>query len=186
MQEQLTAAKRNDALRMSNKESNRFTRECLQTALIYLMGEKSFEKISISELVRRSGVSRTAFYRNYSSKEEILNEACTSILDHLSASLSDTRYQSNPVLWYHDFFQAIKEHSGVFQLFLQAQLLNSPAFNIYFLSKRPKARDKSEAHYEFLAWQGALSTILVHWFQDGMQESPDSMAELCARILEAH
>ena len=83
MQEQLTAAKRNDALRMSNKESNRFTRECLQTALIYLMGEKSFEKISISELVRRSGVSRTAFYRNYSSKEEILNEACTSILDHL-------------------------------------------------------------------------------------------------------
>ena len=43
MQEQLTAAKRNDALRMSNKESNRFTRECLQTALIYLTGPDIFE-----------------------------------------------------------------------------------------------------------------------------------------------
>ena len=53
---------------LSNKEANKVTRECLQTALIQLMSQKPFEKITITELVRRSGVSRTAFYRNYESK----------------------------------------------------------------------------------------------------------------------
>ena len=75
-----TELKKRDILRMSNKESNRLTRECLQTALIYLMGQKPFDKISISEIVRRSGVSRTAFYRNYNSKEEVLNETCNVFL----------------------------------------------------------------------------------------------------------
>ena len=65
---------------LSNKEANKVTRECLQTALIQLMSQKPFEKITITELVRRSGVSRTAFYRNYESKEEILNEVCRSFI----------------------------------------------------------------------------------------------------------
>lgn len=71
---------------LSNKEANKVTKECLQTALIQLMSQKPFEKITITELVRRSGVSRTAFYRNYESKEEILNEVCRSFIDSLSAS----------------------------------------------------------------------------------------------------
>ena len=85
---------------LSNKEANKVTRECLQTALIQLMSQKPFEKITITELVRRSGVSRTAFYRNYESKEEILNEVCRSFIDSLSASFSDPTFQKDPVLWY--------------------------------------------------------------------------------------
>ena len=65
-------SRRNENLRLSNQESNRLTRECLQTALIYLMNEKPFEQIHISELARRSGVSRTDFYRNYTCKEDFL------------------------------------------------------------------------------------------------------------------
>ena len=82
---------------LSNKEANKVTRECLQTALIQLMSQKPFEKITITELVRRSGVSRTAFYRNYESKEEILNEVCRSFIDSLSASFSDPTFQKDPV-----------------------------------------------------------------------------------------
>ena len=83
---------------LSNKEANKVTRECLQTALIQLMSQKPFEKITITELVRRSGVSRTAFYRNYESKEEILNEVCRSFIDSLSDSFSDPTFQKDPVL----------------------------------------------------------------------------------------
>lgn len=37
-----------------------------------IVGEKDLKKITISELVERTGVSRADFYRNYGSKEEIL------------------------------------------------------------------------------------------------------------------
>ncbi len=59
----------------SNSELNKLTKESIETALLFLMEKKDFNKISISELVKKAGVSRNAFYRNYKSKEEILEKA---------------------------------------------------------------------------------------------------------------
>lgn len=62
-------------LYQSNQEANQITRESIETALLHLMEKKDLPQISISELVRKAGVSRNAFYRNYKSKEEILELA---------------------------------------------------------------------------------------------------------------
>lgn len=59
-------------LSQSNKEINQLTKESIETALLFLLEKKDLKHISISELVRKAGVSRNAFYRNYKSKEEIL------------------------------------------------------------------------------------------------------------------
>ena len=48
---------------LSNNEANQITRESICLALVSLMDIKDFEKISISELTRRAGVSRQSFYR---------------------------------------------------------------------------------------------------------------------------
>ena len=53
---QTELAKR-DVLRLNNQESNELTRECIDMALMYLMSEKPFESISISEITKRAGVS---------------------------------------------------------------------------------------------------------------------------------
>ena len=63
---------RRNALRLSNAESNRLTRECIESALLILMEDKDLEDISITSIIKRAGVSRSAYYRNYSSKEDIL------------------------------------------------------------------------------------------------------------------
>ena len=52
--EQEREAKKKNILRMSNAESNRFTKECIQTALIYLMNEMPFDKITITSIINRS------------------------------------------------------------------------------------------------------------------------------------
>ena len=72
MSERKISEKSLENLRKSNQESNLLTREAIETALLQLLEKKELAKISISELVKRAGVSRAAFYRNYDSKEEIL------------------------------------------------------------------------------------------------------------------
>lgn len=59
-------------LYQSNKETNQLTKEAIETALLFLLEKKEIRHISVAELVRKAGVSRNAFYRNYKSKEEIL------------------------------------------------------------------------------------------------------------------
>ena len=178
-----TELEKRDVLRMSNKESNRMTRECLQTALIALMGQKPFEKITISELVRRSGVSRTAFYRNYETKEDILNELSDVFFDVIAKSFSTGRFYNDRRGWYYDFFHIIKKNAPIFRLMLQAHMLNTSIFSTYTMFKKLDPFEETFAHYNFLAWEGALSTITVHWFEDGMKESIDFMADYCASSL---
>ena len=48
-----------------NKELNYAIKEALQDALILLMKEKQYRSISITELCKKAGVSRMAFYNNY-------------------------------------------------------------------------------------------------------------------------
>lgn len=67
-------------LQVSNKESRKLTRESLETALLLLLEKKPLNQITISELVAKAGVSRNAFYRNYKSKEAILESILTQIV----------------------------------------------------------------------------------------------------------
>lgn len=173
-----------EILRMSNEESNKLTRECLQTALIYLMNEKPFEKITITELVKRSGVSRTAFYRNYHSKEDILTEFCECFRKELADSSKDERYKKQPYLWYLRFFSNIQEHADIFKLLIQADMPASMSDTAAsFIEKIKPARTVRE-YYINVAFEGAFVKILLGWFQNGMKESPEEMAKLCEDILQ--
>ena len=71
MAERKISEKSLENLKRFNQENNAITRESIEISPA-IIGEKRSEKITISELVQRAGVSRAAFYRNYGSKEEIL------------------------------------------------------------------------------------------------------------------
>lgn len=81
MTEKTISQKSLQNLQVSNKESRKLTRESLETALLLLLLEKKpLNQITISELVAKAGVSRNAFYRNYKSKEAILESILTQIV----------------------------------------------------------------------------------------------------------
>ena len=54
------------------KDQNRLARERIVAALTELMSEQDYTSITITEITQRAGVSRMTYYRNYSSKEDIL------------------------------------------------------------------------------------------------------------------
>ncbi|HGK7337059.1 TPA: TetR/AcrR family transcriptional regulator [Streptococcus suis] len=76
-------------LYQSNKEANQLTKESIETALLFLLEKKELKQISVSELVRKAGVSRNAFYRNYKSKEEILEDYYERTSSNLKHDLQD-------------------------------------------------------------------------------------------------
>lgn len=52
--------------------ANLIVRESIETALLQLMDKKPFGEITISEIVKKAGVSRVSYYRNYYFKEDVL------------------------------------------------------------------------------------------------------------------
>ena len=63
------------------KKNNLFIKEYILQALLDLMKEKDFKDISITEITKKAGVSRMAYYRNYYYKEDILENYMTELLE---------------------------------------------------------------------------------------------------------
>lgn len=174
-----TELSRMNILRLSNEESNRVTREALQIAIFKLMANAPFEKINISDITKRAGVSRAAFYRNYDSKEALVEEACRSVFSQLDASINSERFKKDRKAWYANFFHTIKENREYFQIYLDAHLQISDRVVLDVLHPVSTVQE----HYANAAREGAFISILTDWFRSGMKETPEDMAQICYDIL---
>ena len=172
-----TELEKKEILRLSNMESNKITRECLQLALMKLMKEKDLDKISITEITKCAGVSRTAFYRNYDSKQAIVEDATQSIFSKLRESL--LRYNNNWKAWYILFFNTVKENKESFKIALEAHIPIAP-MSVLDAAFPPA---NVEEHYTHAAKEATFVRILTDWFNDGMKESPEQMGEICEKII---
>ena len=164
-----TELEKMDILRLSNEESNKVTRECLRIAMFKLMGKEEFDKISITELTKYAGVSRVAFYRNYESKEALVEDLCQTLFKALQLSLTGELYLSDRRQWYENFFRTIHENSEYFAIYLKAGLRLTDGLMLEFISPSTTVEER----YANAAREGAFTGILIEWFRAGM--TPDDV-----------
>lgn len=169
-------------LRLSNESSNQLTRECLRTALMKLMEQKKFEQISVTDIVKKSGVSRTAFYRNYGTKEELIAEITNEVTEALTHSIMNQDFKKNPREWYESSLQYVSDNRDVINLLLKADMFKESILGKESFFDKALLLESAEEHYRYTALQGALVMVLLKWFSSGMQESIQFMAEQCESL----
>ncbi len=64
-------------------ESTGGAKECIEGALIQPLEHKEMGKIPISGIVKRAGVSGTAFCSHYKTKEDVLKSALGDVIDRI-------------------------------------------------------------------------------------------------------
>ncbi len=75
--------------------------DCIYTALLKLMETKEYKDINITDITKKAGVSRMAYYRNYQDKDEILtkrlDETVSDFLNKLSDDSSGADYEKENI-----------------------------------------------------------------------------------------
>ena len=116
MSERKISKKSLENLKISNQESNRITKESLEISLLQLLEKKELTKITISELVERAGVSRAAFYRNYDSKEEILQEIFQRTVQKITNKLEQFNMRTELYQVWLFLFKEVKKEARILSL----------------------------------------------------------------------
>lgn len=180
MSQEKNELQKKEILRLSNEESNKLTRECLQSALFLLLEKKPLEKIKVTEIVERAGVSRTAFYRNYETKENLLADLCEKIITNVTNGIKDFS-NSNKYEWFINAFQTVKNNLVNVSGILQADLLKK-----FFEKGSPFEKVFLKAftsfNYKSIAFLGGISQIMFYWIISGTKESVEEMAKICMEI----
>lgn len=72
------------------------TKEAILGAVLSLITEKDYRKISISEVARRADIDRKTFYLHYTGVEQVLTEFSESTVNNLHEKLVGNGYFLDP------------------------------------------------------------------------------------------
>lgn len=180
-----TKLQQNDGLRLSNAQSNKITKESIESAILLLMKERDFKDISISDIVKRAGVSRTAYYRNYKSKEDILNKYLETVVKAITNEMDFTTYSEDRIGFWYSIFSKVRDHSEIYLILHRAGFEGIILSNINNLLLAGISSDNinSKDKYDVYFWAGAVYNILTEWITSGMKETDKEMAQICCEIL---
>ena len=179
MNEEITQMGQMGVTRYSNEQAKRITRECIEIALIQLLESKEMEKISISEIVKRAGVSRTAFYAHYTTKEDALKSVLNETISQIDRmAVGDPRLES----FWESLFTETGKIAEPFRMLLKAGLGDQILAQITESCLAKAAKDERSQYAEIL-WTGAIYNVLTHWTLEECPDSPEEMAKKCVSIV---
>lgn len=163
---------------MNNQEKNSYVKKQILCALLDMMNEQDFNSIPVSALTERAGVGRASFYRNFTSKEEVLQQEA----DRLTHEWAEEWRQLEPTAP-NEFLVSLlnfyKQHSNFYLLLYKAGLseivLDTILKSAEITPELPNAMAylKSAMAYMVYGW-------VIEWIHRGMQESGTELAKMIA------
>lgn len=170
-----------------NKKNNKkaaFTKKQIANTLIKLLDEFSYDEITILQICQYGDVSRASFYRNFSSKDEVMSFYIKDIIDKKIPDIDSNKrmfFNSDDSLdvWFNEKDLLYKLYvNDIFYIFTK-QLIET--INNSFRNKNYKDNDP---YYDYLSSEMAyiISSIFYKWTQRNFKENRNELSELLKRL----
>ncbi len=168
---------RKDTLHMSNRQANNVIRQNIEAAMLLLMREKAFSDITITELIKRAGVSRVSYYRNYDSKESVLENYLDRFVFRsacILAQFDSTRGMEQWLL----LLEMTRSSADEYKLFMDAGFGDTILRRFIAALDRDNTEHDKEVHAKNCYLAGAFFAVITQWVKDGM----DTEASVVAKV----
>lgn len=85
------------------------TRQAIRTALLDMMSEADYDRVSIKDLTKRAGIGYATFFRHYESKDHLMAQILTELIDDLDRRLQPGMTTYEEILTLYKFVQEKRE-----------------------------------------------------------------------------
>jgi AraC-like DNA-binding protein len=157
-------------------------------AILLLMDEKPYDKISVSDIVNKAGIARQTFYRNFKDKDEVVVQYFSNIFNSELLSIeniSEKNKQDNIVLTFNTKYM-VHHRTNLKKLLTIVGIedLFTDSFNEWqnLLINQRKNRLNKEAQlvYKYKIYYQITGIIIVimDWFKNDMPTSVDNLVKI--------
>jgi AcrR family transcriptional regulator len=173
-----------------NCDRNRQAKRAIIEAFFTLLIADGFSDITVTDIVKQAGVSRSSYYRNFFSKIDILDQTMFMIEDDILERVDPSGGKGLP-----DKKEATDILNDVFTIMLKNKAYVMGLYKSGFSSKLLIIMNdcvsrllgvpdrKSMKRYKMSWLAGGLYAAVIEWLNSGAAESPNTMARCCADIL---
>ena len=163
------------------------TRDTLGDALVELMQEKTFDEITVQEVLDRAGVGRSTFYAHYRDKDDLFLSDVEDFFGGMATLLTRHGASAKRVAPVRELFAHIAEAREFYAALVASEKVRDvlelgQGFFARSIEERlllagvtmEPAPLKAQAH----ALAGALFALLEWWIDHGMAAQPEAMDAL--------
>ena len=175
----------------SMNPSSRRSRRWITKALLELMMDKPYQKISITEIAEEADVVRRTFYRNFESKEDVIKTYIESIFKGFINTLKEEgTFNSYDVA--KEFFEYMNRHKVFLKLLHEHEMFDL-ILKVFeeriFDSPESDWASEDEQSDVFMKYSrsffiAGLWYMLETWLKSGMLETPDELASIFDKTLQ--
>lgn len=158
--------------------TNEFLKECMADALIRLLKEKPMDAITISEMTRLANVGRVTYYRNFTSKEDVLTFKINLLLETWWESM-DFADENDSQQIIVTFMELIFSMQNFLNILLQNDLAHL-LLNCFYDLLGPKTSDSPTMVFKKAYHTYGIFGVISEWMKNGMKETPQEVAVIFA------
>jgi AcrR family transcriptional regulator len=168
------------------------TRRLISSAMAELMSEKSYDAITVQDLLDRADIGRSTFYSHYFDKEDVLASVAEEMLEMLSQQLSQ-RNAGQGIIPSLELFQHAYQNHQYFRAMLRGQarevLWDAAQTSLSktieqtlatTFAQKPSPSVPLPVMSQYLA--GAFLNLLKCWLTAEMPYSPEQMDEMFQQL----
>ncbi|MBD5085449.1 MAG: TetR/AcrR family transcriptional regulator [Clostridiales bacterium] len=163
------------------------SKDWLRKALLQLLAERKYTQITIKEICAKADLSRQTFYQMFDSKDEVMEYHFMTLFQEFSQNCNDFEHITISDITCQ-FFQFFYQHRKFVKELIENNMtyILEQQFEIYLrqIALFRSLNDK-ETHPDYsLAYiAGALTQILIHWFQCGFDLSAEEAGNMTEQMM---
>ena len=164
-----------ETLQKNNEESRDFVKSCFRFALMIILKDKKDKTLTVTRLCHVAGVSRTAFYRNYQSIDDVLIDEINIFATKVNGMMGTDVYENWLAL-----FKLVDSKREDLEAVISAGFEHK--FLEVFLTFLPKGEENRTVQ---TIWITLFASLMIKWIKEGTPKKPEDMARLAYKYTKS-
>ena len=164
-------------MNVKNNKRRKESQEKIEKAFVELLQIHEIKDITVSDLIKMTGLNRSTFYANYMDIFDLADKTRERLEREFGNLFADYDY-FNERSGALKMFTHIKENQIFYQTYFKLCYDEKFLISIYDAKRAEKEQLNSNLKYHIEFFRNGLNAIIKLWLAGGCQESPEEMAEV--------
>lgn len=164
-------------MNVKNNKRRRESQEKIEKAFVELLQNREIKDISVSDLIKASGLNRSTFYANYMDIFDLADKVRGKLESDFSNLFADYDY-FNERTGALMMFRHIKENQIFYKTYFKLCYDEKHLVSVYDTRRAEKEQIDRNLKYHIEFFRNGLNAIIKLWLAGGCQESPEEMAQV--------
>lgn len=165
------------------RDLSNLTVSSIKGAMLILLNSMNYDKIKITTICEKAGVSRMAFYNNFKSIDDLITSLICDLNDEMTEKIGSLFRKTTTVLWYENVLKIIQGHEDLLKALLGADLFEKYLVLINSFALHRQNEFTEEEKFMRLAWAGAFINIVRNWVENDFSTPISELALYMSKTL---